>query len=238
MPLTCAGRTDRGQVRARNEDALLLAPVRGLFAVADGMGGHAAGEVASGLAIASLENHPLPDGAVATGLKAAIHAAHRAILDAASADPALAGMGTTLTVLQVAPSRHCTIAHVGDSRAYHYANGRMRQLTRDQTWVQEQVDAGLLSPERAREHPYAAMLTHALGVGDVALDVQITTLDVPAGDVFLLCTDGLTARLTPADLGSILGQHSDLDAAAAAMVAAANAAGGPDNITVVLVRAD
>lgn len=237
MDFEFAGRTDTGRVRARNEDALLQRPDRRLFAVADGMGGHAAGDVASRIAVDVLDEQTLsapgPDREI---LPAAIRAAHEAILRAARADRALDGMGTTLTTLRLGADRQCTIAHVGDSRAYRFRDGTLEQLTRDQTWVQEQVDAGALTPEQARNHPFSAMITCALGIQDIELDIQVLQPPCRAGDLFLLCSDGLTARLRDDDLAAILAGADALDHTATALVDAANAAGGPDNITVALIR--
>jgi protein phosphatase len=146
-------------------------------------------------------------------------------------------MGTTLTVLHVDPDAGLGhIVHVGDSRAYRWRRGALEQLTRDQTWVQEQVDAGLISPQQAQGHPFSAMLTSALGIKEAELDVQSMAFELEPGDVFLLCSDGLVARLGDDDLAPILQEHEDLDQAAEALVQAANDAGGPDNITVALVR--
>jgi serine/threonine protein phosphatase PrpC len=239
MRISFAGHTDVGRIRTRNEDALLLRPERGLFAVADGMGGHAAGDIASRIAVDVLDEKTTDfDGDVESRLAHAIHAGHDAILKAARADAALQGMGTTLTALYAAGDG-CVIAHVGDSRAYRWRAGALDQLTRDQTWVQEQVEAGLLTPERARDHPFAAMLTCALGIEDVELEVQVLAPPCEPGDTYLLCSDGLIARLGDDDVRRVLLEHgADLDDAARALVEAANRAGGPDNITVALVRLD
>ncbi|MBW3552385.1 MAG: protein phosphatase 2C domain-containing protein [Gemmatimonadetes bacterium] len=237
MNFEFAGLTDQGRVRSRNEDALLQRPERGLFAVADGMGGHAGGDVASRIAVDVLDEHllaagpdPDPDEVVA-----AIRAAHQAILRAARAESDLEGMGTTLTAIRVRADG-CLIAHVGDSRAYRLRNGSLEQLTRDQTWVQDQVDAGLMRPDQARHHPFAAMITCALGIADVELDVQLLQPPCEPGDLFLLCSDGLTAGLEDAEIADVLAGREDLDGAARALIDAANGAGGPDNITVALVR--
>jgi PPM family protein phosphatase len=236
MRIDFAGRTHPGHVRARNEDALLQRPERGLFAVADGMGGHAGGDIASRIAIDVLDERLTdPSGDTASQLHATMRAAHDAILKAARADRALTGMGTTLTALQIDAGERCTLAHVGDSRAYRLRAGSLDQLTRDHTWVQQQVDAGLLSPDQARSHPYASMLTCALGVEAAALDVEIFDWIAEPGDIVLLCTDGLVARLDDDAVRSILIGHPKLDAAADALIGAANAAGGPDNSTVALV---
>ena len=229
-----------GRVRERNEDALLQRPDRGLFAVADGMGGHAAGDIASRIAVDVLDERTMePVEDLGAQLADAAHAGHDAILKAARADAALRGMGTTLTALRVRPDGGgCVIAHVGDSRAYRWRNGSLEQLTRDQTWVQEQVEAGNLTDAQARNHPFAAMLTCALGIRDVNLDVQLVEARCAPGDTFLLCSDGLIAALKDRDLRRILAEHEDLDRAANALVDRANEAGGPDNITVALVRFD
>jgi PPM family protein phosphatase len=233
-----AGRTHVGRIRNRNEDALLQRPERGLFAVADGMGGHAGGDIASRIAVDVLDERTSgPAEHPATQLDTGIRAAHDAILKAARADSALRGMGTTLTALWFhRADAEVVVAHVGDSRAYRLRDGALKQLTRDQTWVQDQVDAGLLSANQARRHPYSAMLTCALGVEDVVLDVQIMPLPTRPGDVYLLCTDGLVARLDEEDIQPILERPQPLDAVAEALVDAANQAGGPDNITVALIR--
>jgi PPM family protein phosphatase len=243
MSLDFAGRTDRGRSRKRNEDALLQRPDRRLFAVADGMGGHSGGDIASRIAVDILDNRtadPAADTAAGPGsphpLKAAILAAHDAIREAGRADPALRGMGTTLTALRFGSGEHCVLAHVGDSRAYRYRGGTLEQLSRDQTWVQRQVDAGLLTPAAARHHPHASVLTSALGIEDAPLQIQLDTVGCEPGDTFLLCSDGLTGELDDAEILAILRREPDLGRAADELVAAANEAGGSDNITVVLVR--
>jgi PPM family protein phosphatase len=237
MTFSFAGHTDVGRVRARNEDALYLQPLRGLAAVADGMGGHAAGDVASRIAVDILDDRtrdPGPDPTAA--LADAVRAGHHAILRAAGADPELQGMGTTLTALRVHPDG-CAIVHVGDSRAYRWRGAALEQLTRDQTWVQEQVEAGTIAPARARTHPFASVLTGALGIEDQEIDVEVLEPACEPGDTFLLCSDGLIARLDDHEILAVLQAHThDLDDAARALVEAANEAGGPDNITVALVR--
>lgn len=233
-----AGRTDVGRARPRNEDALLQRPDRALVAVADGMGGHAGGDIASRIAVDVVDDRTVrvPDHDRGPWFSETVREAHEAILRAAGADPALDGMGTTLTLLWIDPAAPTgLIAHVGDSRAYRWRDGSLAQLTRDQTWVQQQIDAGLLSPEKARDHPFSAMITCALGIEGVELDVQIIDPEPRPGDLFMLCSDGLTARLTDHELASILAAHPDPDDAARALVDTANEAGGPDNITVGLV---
>ena len=241
MAIRVAGHTDVGRVRSQNQDALLQRPGRGLVAVADGMGGHAAGDIASRIAVDVIDDRSahLPTAGIGEYLRESVAAAHTAILHAAEADPALEGMGTTLTVFVAIPpdgSGRCLIAHVGDSRAYRLRDGVLEQLTRDQTWVQDQVDAGRLSPEQARHHPFSAMITSALGVAEERLDVELLEATCEPGDTLLLCSDGLTARLDDDDLRRILVEDREPDSAARALVDAANDAGGPDNITVGLVR--
>lgn len=237
MTFTFAGHTDVGRVRSRNEDALYLQPLRRLAAVADGMGGHAAGDVASRIAVDILDDRSRDLGDdPAAALADTVRAAHEAILRAAGADPELQGMGTTLTALR-ADDDGCVIAHVGDSRAYRWRDDALEQLTRDQTWVQEQVEAGSIAPDRARTHPFSSILTGALGIEDQDVEVQVLEPACEPGDAFLLCSDGLNARLTDGEILAVLQAHAgDLDAAAHALVDAANEAGGPDNITVALVR--
>jgi serine/threonine protein phosphatase PrpC len=241
MAIRVAGYTDVGRVRSQNQDALLQRPGRGLLAVADGMGGHAAGDIASRIAVDVIDDRSahFPAEDLGEYIRESVAAAHDAILSAAAADPTLEGMGTTLTVFVATPpdgSDRCLIAHVGDSRAYRLRDGALEQLTRDQTWVQDQVDAGRLSPEQARHHPFSAMITSALGVAEERLEVQLLEEPCEPGDTFLLCSDGLTARLDDDDLRRILVEHEDPGASAKALVEAANRAGGPDNITVGLVR--
>lgn len=241
MKLEAHGATDVGRQRSRNEDRFLVSVERALFAVADGMGGHAAGDVASRTAVETVDRligAPAAVGAArATELVGATRAAHAAILEEAERTPERAGMGTTLTVITFLPAeRSRLIVHVGDSRAYLLRDGAFTQLTTDHTWVQRQVDAGKMSPRRARVHPYSSVLTHALGVPEEER-IDILPGEVCEGDLYLLCSDGLTAVLDDAAVRAILLEHGRLETMASELIAAANAGGGPDNITVVLVRA-
>jgi PPM family protein phosphatase len=240
------GLSDRGRQRPRNEDALLVAPESGICAVADGMGGHAAGDVASRLAVEALAAafqrpaagaEPGPD-TLTELLVEAFHAANQAILGHAAADLACHGMGTTMTVLAgLTGTPVVVLAHIGDSRAYRLREGRLEQLTRDHTWVQQQVDAGMLTPLQARHHRRASMLNRVLGT-DAAAPADTAILDAEPGDLLLLCSDGLTAVLEDDDVRGILDVASPLQQRAEALIHLANERGGPDNITVVLAAAE
>lgn len=239
-----AARTDRGLRRRRNEDALLLVPERRLYAVADGMGGHAAGDVAASLAIATLDAAmPRPPSprigafALAARLRAAFAAAHSALVDHGDSVPACRGMGTTMTALAPLLSEDtCVIAHIGDSRVYRLRAGRLAVLTRDHTWVQQQVDLGILSPTQASSHPYGSVLVRVLGGGGDPGPADIYLADVQAGDLFLLCTDGLSGVIAHADLEAIMSRPLALAELGDQLVAAAHLRGAPDNVTLVLLR--
>jgi protein phosphatase len=238
MQWESASLSDPGRVRRQNEDALLVRAGGGVFAVADGMGGHAAGEVASRLAIETLAARADETGAAmaVTDLVAVFDDANRAILERAAADPATRGMGTTLSVLTAGSEGPALVAHIGDSRIYRWRGGRLEQLTRDHTWVQEHVDAGVLAPDRARSHPFSSVLTRVLGTTDnPAPDIQ--RLEVLPEDLYLLCSDGLTGMIDTGILAEVLAGDGSLEDKARALVAAANRAGGGDNITVILARA-
>lgn len=233
-----AHRTDTGRVRPQNEDSLLARPDLGVYAVADGMGGHAAGEVASAIAVETIEREA--DNAAARGatpydvVADAVRSANTAILAEARRDDAKQGMGTTISVLITPDDAHYRIAHVGDSRVYLLRDEALRQLTMDHTWVHEQVRRGALREEDARRHPFSSVLTRVLGTEDV-VDIDLTDGDARPGDLFLLCSDGLTAVLDDVALRVVLSQSDSLQSRADALVRAAIEGGGPDNVTVVLV---
>ena len=226
-----ATRTDTGRRRMRNEDALVCAPP--LFAVADGMGGAQAGELASRLAAASLEE--LPPGhsgeEAAAGL---VQEANARIYRRAVEDPAAAGMGTTMTAALVdGVAGAVAIAHVGDSRAYLVRGDELTQLTADHSLVAELVRSGRLTQEEAENHPQRSVITRVLGT-DPDVDVDTLTVAAEPGDLFLLCSDGLTAMLRDEDIFRVVDEAArDPERVAAALVDAANRAGGEDNITVV-----
>jgi protein phosphatase len=227
-----AGASDVGRQRESNEDALFVAPP--MFAVADGMGGARAGEVASELATKAFEEHGESADPPERQLTALAQQANRRIYDLASSDDSLRGMGTTLTGAMVS-DREVAIGHVGDSRAYRLRDGALEQLTRDHSLVAELERSGQISPEAAEHHPQKSIITRALGPEP---DVEVDTYTVPAraGDVFLLSSDGLTGMVSDDELAAILGKAPSLEEAAASLVRAANQNGGKDNITVVLFR--
>ncbi|MCI0434014.1 MAG: Stp1/IreP family PP2C-type Ser/Thr phosphatase [Gemmatimonadetes bacterium] len=230
--------SDRGLTRPNNEDAILERPDLRLWAVADGMGGHAAGEIASGLAIETLdrsaEDMPSASAEIPAWLRRSFAAANDAIRAYADAVAETRGMGTTLTALAVT-DHAAVIAHVGDSRAYRLRNGDFLQVTGDHTWVRERVDAGLLTPERARDHPYSSVLTRVLGM-DASVPPDVVDVDLDRGDVLLLCSDGLTGMVNDVELRSILDRNASLDVIAQELVATAKSRGGLDNISLVVLR--
>ena len=227
---TC--KTDTGRQRRDNEDsAFARAPV---FVVADGMGGAQAGEVASRIAVEAFEQG-LPDqGSPEERLAERVREANQQIYERSRADRGRAGMGTTLTAAYV-DDTHVAIAHVGDSRAYLFRDGSLQRLTQDHSLVDELVRRGKLTEEQAAEHPQRSIITRALGPEP---DVEVDTWTYPAraGDVVLLCSDGLTSMISEERVRAILAEHSNLDEAADALIREANEAGGRDNITVVLFR--
>jgi serine/threonine protein phosphatase PrpC len=225
-----AGRTDTGRRRRRNEDAYVIAPP--LFAVADGMGGAQSGEVASRLAAAALED---TDPGRLTGperVASLIQEANRRVHERSSVDPSTSGMGTTMTVALV-ESEGVVIGHVGDTRAYRVRGGRIEQITEDHSLVNELLKSGKLSPEEAETHPQRSVITRAVGT-DPDVDVDSFIVDAREGDVFLICSDGLTAMVDDEEIRGVVEEnHDDLDRATKLLVAAANRGGGEDNITVV-----
>jgi PPM family protein phosphatase len=222
--------SDTGKKRRRNEDSYVVAPP--LFAVADGMGGAQAGEVASKLAAAALkETHP-DSASDAERVTALIQEANRRVYERAHSDPATSGMGTTMTVA-IVDGAQVTIGHVGDSRAYVVRGGRLEQLTEDHSLVNELLKSGKLSQEEAETHPQRSVITRAVGT-DPDVDVDAFTVEAGEGDLFLLCSDGLTDMVTDAEILELVERHrDDLDRATNALVSAANRGGGEDNITVI-----
>jgi protein phosphatase len=240
MKIGWAGLSDRGRRRATNEDAYLADPSLGLFVVADGMGGHAAGEIASRLAVEAVQQvlRGAPEGGPgpAERIAEAIHAANEAILARTLQRQDLQGMGTTLVLVLVEPCA-AWVSHVGDSRAYRIRCGAIEQLTHDHSWVGEQVRLGRLSQEEARRHPWRNVVTRALGSqGDVQPDVGHETLQT--GDRILLCSDGLNTMVSEEQiLDAVRGSGPDLAGACRRLVELANQGGGEDNVTVLLLEA-
>jgi PPM family protein phosphatase len=227
-----AWKTDTGRRRMRNEDAYVFEPP--LFAIADGMGGARAGEVAAGIATAALKDGR-PAVVDEATLEAAIAEANRRVWERSVADPSTAGMGTTVTVAFVdAPAEAVVFGQVGDSRAYRLRGDVLEQITTDHSLVAELVQSGVLTPEEAERHPQRSAITRAVGT-ESAIEVDVFTVPAEFGDLVLLCSDGLTDMLTKDEIAAtILGAERDPDDASAALVAAANLNGGEDNITVVL----
>ena len=227
-----AGVTDTGRRRRRNEDMLVRRPP--LFAVADGMGGARAGEIAARLAAAALEEASTSVAGEAA-VASLIEEANRRIWERSLADPATAGMGTTVTAALVdEASGTVAIGHVGDSRAYLLRGDTLEQLSTDHSLVAELVQSGVLTPEEAERHPQRSAITRALGT-EAGVEVEVQTVDGEIGDLFVLCSDGLSAMLGDEEIAAAIESAGrDPQAAGDALVAAANAQGGEDNITVVL----
>ena len=246
MTLEFFSATDTGRVRDNNEDSVALEPSVGLAVLADGMGGYNAGEVASqmlttfikselGRWLAETGQHAT-DIDVRRAMDICVDNANRAIFNAANTNPRYAGMGTTL-VLAVFREQSLLLGHVGDSRAYRYRDGQLVQLTRDHSLLQEQIDAGLLTPEEAVFSSNKNLVTRVVGVEDTVM-LEVHQHDLLPGDQILLCSDGLSDMVDDSSVAQVLQSHSDLPEAAQALVDAANDMGGKDNIAIVLVRAE
>ncbi|WP_290867260.1 Stp1/IreP family PP2C-type Ser/Thr phosphatase [Aquabacterium sp.] len=237
--------TDTGRVRTNNEDSIALDESCAVAVLADGMGGYAAGEVASGMACdfikaelgrwlrEAAEN--ASDNDVRRAMDICVDNANRAIFSAANSNPTYAGMGTTL-VLGVFRHGRLLMGHIGDSRAYRWRDGVLQQITKDHSLLQEQIDAGILTPEQAQYAANKNLVTRALGVEDLVL-LETHQHELQAGDVIMMCSDGLSDMLRDPQIAEVMAAHSDLASMGAALVSAANDAGGRDNIAVVLVRA-
>jgi len=235
-----AGDTHTGKVRKGNEDSYRIDEISGVFVVADGMGGHAAGEVASFIAAdAALRTlssaRSRADGDVAGSIYEAFSEAQRQLVECSNGDPRTRGMGTTLTVACLDSTGWLHVGHVGDSRLYRLHRGVLTQLTHDHTWVQQEVEAGRLLPSTARNHPLAHMLTRVLSADERSSPDAIKA-EVEPGDVLLLCSDGLYNHLDDGPLSVILAADAAIDEVVGQLIRAANRAGGTDNITAVLVR--
>ena len=231
LGLRWGGATHRGRVRSVNQDSLHAD--ESLFVVADGMGGHRGGEVASKVAVDTLQGQPRDS---VDELAAAVSAANRAIFDMAAENDELNGMGTTVATMAVLGGDPPTmaLANVGDSRVYRLRAGTLEQLTEDHNYVADLVKQGQLSPEKANDHPYRNMLTRAVGV-DQTVEVDRWEIDVEHDDRYLLCSDGLFSEVAEDELTTLLVDNADPTDAARALISAANEAGGHDNVTAVIV---
>ena len=233
--MAAALRTDIGRVRSQNEDAAWADDARGLYAVADGMGGHLAGEVASRMAIEAVQRMARAHGRADTlALREMMRRANDEIARHAQQHPECAGMGTTLSVLWRG-GRYMYIAHVGDSRIYRLRGGALEQITQDHSLVEELVRARIITREQARTHPRRNIITRALGTqGDNAPD--LLAADAQPGDLWLLCTDGLSGMLTDETIEAEMRRNVPLDAMADSLLSQALEAGGRDNVTLILCR--
>jgi PPM family protein phosphatase len=243
-----AGKTDTGRKRLKNEDSVGLFEDLGLYVVADGMGGHAAGEMASRIAVEairdSVKENPdksigpasgATEAAAGLRLQEAISFANREVLRRAEADPKLRGMGTTVVAALLSRDA-LSLAHVGDSRIYLFRGGELKRLTRDHSMVEDMVAAGQITALQARTHPFRNVVTRALGTKD-AVEADIARLVPKPGDVVLLCSDGLSGMLEDAAIAKILDANIGSPfSSAEALVKAANYAGGDDNVSVVLLK--
>ncbi len=240
MLLRSAASTDVGRRRSANEDCFAIVSELGLYLVADGMGGHSAGQVASRLAVesavAALGDLESATATPTDKLRTAVAAANRAIFTTAQEKSELTGMGTTLVAL-LAGGQRIALAHVGDSRAYLVRGGRIRQLTDDHSLVAELVRRHEIDAHDALEHPHRHVLTRALGVRH-SVEPDLAELTPARGDVFVLCSDGLTGHVLDEEIAKEVGSTSDLEAVCGRLVDLANSRGGDDNITVVCVRSE
>jgi protein phosphatase len=248
LRVKACGLSDIGLTRLHNEDYFEIDPRHRLYVVADGMGGHNHGEVAAQIAVQAIRDFVArsadrdttwPFGAEArlarhsNLLKMAVRTAHDNVLRAIRRDGSLYGMGTTVVGLLLSGTT-AAVAHVGDSRAYRLRDGRLDQLTQDHTWVNEQVVAGFLSKEQARSHPLKNVVTRALG-GESDVLVDVREVEVEPGDLYLLCSDGLTGMLSDADIHDRLASGRSLHEICRSLINDSNARGGIDNVTVVLL---
>lgn len=237
--------TDTGRSRSNNEDSVAADPPKAMAVLADGMGGYNAGEVASQMAtshiLAELGSWlgqaaaNASDAEIRRAMTLCVDNANRAIFEAAKSNPHQSGMGTTL-VVAVFRGDALWMGHVGDSRGYRLREGEIGQITRDHSLLQEQIDAGLISPEQAAFSANKNLVTRAVGVESV-VQLEVHRHEVQAGDIYLLCSDGLSDMVDDASMAQLLRDCDSLESGAAALVAAANEAGGRDNISVILARA-
>jgi PPM family protein phosphatase len=253
FPHSWAVRSDPGLRRSSNEDSHRCRPEIGLFVVADGMGGHVAGEIASRIAVETIESFieetqqidrnrtwPFPFepdlSLAANRLKAAFRLANRRIASAVAESQELRGMATTASAVLLGETDAC-VAHVGDSRVYVLREGALRQITADHSWVEEQVRAGTLTASAARQHPWRNVVTRALSGGEDP-EVDVTQVTPAGGDRYLLCSDGLFGVVNDARIADLLAGEGPLDEVCRRLIDAANEGGGPDNITALILQID
>lgn len=235
-------RTSTGRVRTANEDAFGLLPDHGIYVVCDGMGGAAGGEIASRLAVDTVLHRMVSGNGTSGSARDLIHQAiaeaNRAVLERADREPGLYGMGTTLVALMVGQQPEpgkAFIVHAGDSRCYLFRNGQLSLCTHDHSLVDEQIRLGNMTREEAERSPFRSVITRAIGTQDTVTE-EIMEMDTEPGDVFLLCTDGLTREVSEEEIGKILSIGGDYQRAAEQLIDEANEAGGRDNVTCVLVH--
>jgi serine/threonine protein phosphatase PrpC len=250
MDVKAYGLTDVGRQRQHNEDTFLVADEAQLFLVADGMGGHAAGEIASRIAVDSISEfivHTKEDDGTwphaydehytrtTNRLMAALRMANTRVLEAMRKDAKLRGMGTTV-VACMADDGKISVAHVGDSRAYMIRNGKISRITNDHSWVYEQVQAGMLTEAEAEKHPLRNVITRALG-GALAVNPDASEIESRPDDIYLLCSDGLTGMVPEDEILKLVTENADdLEKACKELIDTANARGGLDNVTAILVK--
>jgi len=244
MHYTYCAQTHPGLIRDNNEDSVVFDEARGVAVLADGMGGYNAGEIASGMATAFIKSelvswlvhctHPVNADQVTQAIATCINKANASILNAAASNPQYAGMGTTL-VVAVFRGDHLILGHVGDSRCYRLRRGVLQQITKDHSLLQEQVDAGFLTPTQAASAPGKNLLTRAVGV-EPSVQVELRQYSVERGDLYLMCSDGLSDMIDDAAMGQIMKRGQPIVQIAEDLVLSALAGGGRDNITVLLAQ--
>ncbi|MCC5876747.1 MAG: Stp1/IreP family PP2C-type Ser/Thr phosphatase [Candidatus Sumerlaeia bacterium] len=251
LKIQAAGLSDRGLKRAHNEDSLSVVPDLGLFIVADGMGGHNAGEVASRQAIESIveflrdtasngDEWPIPKdpnlSLAENRIVCAIKMANRDVCRLSMEHPEYHGMGTTLVgALLSEEGSNISVAHVGDSRCYRLRNSQLEKITLDHSWVEEQLQRGIITLEEAKNHRWKNVITRALG-NKLEVDVEVQTFDTQPGDLFLLCSDGLSGMVDDQKMEDAVLAEPDLEVLAQELIRQANEAGGHDNISLILIR--
>ena len=253
MGVSSAAATDKGLRRSINEDSFSVREELGLFVVADGMGGHTAGEVASQAAVEGIvafveatvqispdQTWPIPfdpnESVNANRLRAGFRMGNRQLAAQVASSSELRGMATTAVAVLV-DGETGTLAHDGDSRAYRLRDGQLERLTRDHSWVEEQIRVGALSETAARQHPWRNIVTRALS-GSEDLEVDVQELSVQPGDRLLLCSDGVFTVLSDDQISEVLRRETDLDSVCRALIQGANDGGGPDNVTAVVLEVD